>query len=67
MKTKYVAINLFAREIVYLQRFLRNLYVVPCVERLVMILCDNTLAIAIVKGPKYCSKAKHIEGKYHYI
>ena len=39
----------------------------PCVERPVIILCNNTSAFAIVKDPKCHSKTKHIEGKYHYI
>ena len=67
MEAEYVAINLVAREIVYLQNFLRNLHVVPYVEWPIMILYDNTSTIAIVKDPKCHSKAKHIEGKYHYI
>ena len=33
----------------------------------VMIICDNTSAITIVKDPKYHSKAKHTKSKYHYI
>ena len=67
MEAKYVAINLATREAVHLRKFLRSLHVVPCVEWPVMILCDNTSAIAIAKDPKCHSKEKHIEGKYHYI
>ena len=32
MEAEYVAINLAVREAMYLQKFLKSLYIVPCVE-----------------------------------
>jgi len=33
----------------------------------VTIYCDNTVAIAVAKDPKYHGKTKHIKMRYHYI
>ena len=46
---------------------MKNLLVVPCIERPIVIMCDSTSAIAITKDLKCHFKAKHIEGKYHYV
>ena len=29
--------------------------------------CDNMSAIKVAKDPKFHSKSKHIEGRFHYI
>ena len=31
------------------------------------ILCDNIVALAVAKDPKYHGKTKHIKNRYHYI
>ena len=33
----------------------------------VTIFCDNQAAIKFSKDPKFHSKCKHVEGRYHYI
>ncbi|KAG9447753.1 hypothetical protein H6P81_013881 [Aristolochia fimbriata] len=67
MEAEYVSMNLATREAVYLRKFLRSLLVVDCVERPIPLFCDNESVIAITRDLKCHSKAKHIEGKYHYI
>ena len=32
-----------------------------------IIFCDNTVALAVAKHPKYHGKTKHIKKRYHYI
>ena len=32
-----------------------------------IIFCDNIVALAVAKDPKYHEKTKHIKKKYHYI
>ena len=56
MDTESVAINLAVKEVAFLKKFLRNLLVGPCVEKLITILCDNTSTIAVTKDPKCHSK-----------
>lgn len=46
---------------------MKNLLVVPCNGRLVVIMHDNTSAITITKDLKCHSKTKHIEWKYYYV
>jgi hypothetical protein len=33
----------------------------------VTVYCDNQAAIKVSKDPKFHSRSKHIEGRYHYI
>ena len=33
----------------------------------VTIFCDNQAVIKVAKDPKFHSKSKHIEGRYHFI
>lgn len=63
MEAEYLA----TKEAVYLRIFLKHVMVVPCVERSIMIFCDNSSAISIIRDPKCHSNAKHIAGKYYYI
>ena len=67
MEAEYIALNAAAKEAVYLKQFLTKLLIVECVQRPIRILCDNNFSIAITKDPKCHSRAKHIEGRYHYI
>lgn len=59
MKAEYLA----TKEAVYLRNFLKHVMVVPCVERSIMIFCDNSWAISIIRDPKCHSNAKHIAVK----
>ena len=36
-------------------------------HNLSLFFCDNMAAIKVSKDPKFHSKSKHIEGRYHYI
>uniref|UniRef100_A0A7N2LRD3 Retrovirus-related Pol polyprotein from transposon TNT 1-94 n=1 Tax=Quercus lobata TaxID=97700 RepID=A0A7N2LRD3_QUELO len=67
MEAEYIALNATAKEGVYLKQFLIELLIVECVQRPIPILCDNNSAIAITKDSKCHSRAKHIDGRYHYI
>lgn len=46
---------------------LRHLRLVPCVERPIVVICDNTVVIVITNDPRCHSKTNHINDKYHYI
>jgi hypothetical protein len=41
--------------------------VVTSASNPVTIFCDNQAAIKVSKDPKFHSKTKHIEGRYHFI
>ena len=55
------------KESVWLREFLVSLEIVETAAALVPIHCDNQAAIKVSKDPKYHSKSKHIEARYHYI
>uniref|UniRef100_A0A2N9IP74 Integrase catalytic domain-containing protein n=1 Tax=Fagus sylvatica TaxID=28930 RepID=A0A2N9IP74_FAGSY len=67
MEAEYVALNAAAKEAIFLKQFLAELQIVECVQKPIPIFCDNNSAIAISKDPRCHSRAKHIEGRYHYI
>lgn len=67
MEAEYVAMNAAAKEAIYLKKFLMEMDLVESIQHPVQLLCDNNSAISISRDPKCHSKAKHIEGRFHYI
>ena len=50
-----------------MKKFIFELGVVPSIEELVPLLCDNNGAIAQAKEPRSHQKSKHILQRYHLI
>ncbi|XP_020188850.1 uncharacterized protein [Aegilops tauschii subsp. strangulata] len=67
MEAEYIAASEAVKEGVWLKEFLASLVVVESASYPVTIFCDNQAAIKVSKDPKFHSKTKHIEGRYHYI
>ena len=67
MEDEYIAASEAVKEGVWLKEFLASLGVVKSAANPVTIFCDNQAAIKVSKDPKFRSKSKHIEGRYHYI
>jgi hypothetical protein len=67
MEAEYIAASEAVKEGVWLKEFLASLKVVTSASNPVTIFCDNQAAIKVSKDPKFHSKTKHIEGRYHFI
>ncbi|KAM6556274.1 hypothetical protein CsatB_003293 [Cannabis sativa] len=67
MEAEYIAAAEAAKEVVWLRKFFTSLGVVPGMERPLVLLCDNTGAIANSKEPRSHKRSKHIQRKYHII
>lgn len=55
------------QEGVWLGCFLHHCGVTTSSLRFVTIICDNHVAVAYTKDPKYHNKTKHIDIKYNFI
>lgn len=64
-EAEYIALATVAREVLYLQLLLDELYEPPVLPT--PINCDNQSAIALVSNNKYHSRTKHIDLRYHFI
>jgi hypothetical protein len=67
MEAEYIAASEAVKEAVWLKDFLSTLKIVDCVKRPTTVYCDNQAALKVSRDPKFHSKSKHIEGRYHYI
>ena len=67
MEAEYIAASEAVKEGFWLKEFLESLEVVSSASYPVTIFCDNQAAIKVSKDPKFHSKSKHIEGRYHFI
>lgn len=67
MEAEYIAASEAVKEVVWLREFLASLKFIERAFDQVTIYCDNQAAIKVAKDPKFHSKTKHIEGRYHYI
>ena len=67
MEAEYIATLEAAKEIVWLKKFYSDLGVIPEMDKLLVLFCDNTGAIANSKEPRSHKRSKHIERKYHII
>ena len=67
MEVEYIAASEAVMEAVWLKEFLSTLKIIESVSKPVVLYCDNQAAIKVSRDPKFHSKSKHIEGRYHYI
>lgn len=67
MKVEYVSLASATQRVNWLKRFLQ--YLVDIVEKIVLLLIyyDNKVTISSTKDPKFHSKTKHNDIKYHYV
>ena len=66
MESEFIAFSSTVQEGVWLKRFLDYLKVTSS-EEPVTIMSDSQSSIAYTKDPKFHSKTKHIDIKYHYV
>jgi hypothetical protein len=67
MEAEYIVASEAAKEAVWLKVFLSTLKIIDSARKTVMVYCDNQAAIKVSRDPRFHSKSKHIEGRYHYI
>ena len=67
MEAEYVAASEATKEATWLQKFLRDLEVVPEMDKAITLYCDNSAAIANTKETRNHKRTKHIDRKYHII
>ena len=66
-KAEYVVASEAAKEAVWIRKFIQELEVVPSIESLITIYCDNSGAFANSVEPSANQRTKHIACKYHLI
>nr|GEV07725.1 hypothetical protein [Tanacetum cinerariifolium] len=64
---KYIAAFDASKEAVWIHKFIYWLGVVPTIEELINMYCDNTRAIAIAKDHGVTKGARHFRAKVHYL
>jgi len=64
-EAEYIALTTVAREILYLQLLVEELYESPTLPT--PIYCNNQAAIALASNNKFQSQTKHINLRYHFI
>ena len=67
IEAEYVAASEAAKEVVWLNKFLLDLHVIPCADRPITLYCDNSGVVTQSKEPRSHKKQKHILRKYHLI
>ena len=65
MEAEYITACEAAKESVWLKKFYTDPKVVPNMEKLLVLYCDNSGAVANSKEPSSHKRGKHIERKYH--
>nr|GEV88600.1 hypothetical protein [Tanacetum cinerariifolium] len=66
-ESEYIAACEASKEAIWMKFFIGDLRVVPAVQDLIEIFCDNKSAVALTKEPKDHGKSKHIKRKYHFV
>ena len=66
MESEFIALSSTAQEGVWLKRFLDHLKVTSSEEPITTMSYSQS-SIAYTKDPKFHSKTKHIDIKYHYV
>ncbi|GJR77198.1 retrotransposon protein, putative, ty1-copia subclass [Tanacetum coccineum] len=64
---EYIAAFDASKEVVWIQKFIYGLGVVPTIEEPINMYCDNTGSIAIVKDHGVTKGARHFRLKVHYL
>ena len=66
MEVEFIAFSSIIQEGVRVKRFLDHLKVTSSAEPMT-IMSNSQSSIAYTKDPKFYSKTKHIDIKYHYV
>ncbi|VFQ67042.1 unnamed protein product [Cuscuta campestris] len=66
-KAEYIAAAEAAKEAIWIKKFITELGVVPSINDLISLFCDNTGAIAQANEPRSHQKTKHIVRRYHIM
>ncbi|GJS16101.1 retrotransposon protein, putative, ty1-copia subclass [Tanacetum coccineum] len=64
---EYIAAFDASKKVVWIQKFISRLGVVPTIEEPINMYCDNTGAIAIAKDHGVTKGARHFHAKVHYL
>ncbi|KAA3464018.1 gag/pol protein [Gossypium australe] len=67
MKVEYVAASEATKEAIWLRKFLRDLEVIPDMEKAITLYCDCSATITNTKEARNHKRTKHIDQKYHII
>ena len=67
MEAEYIVACEVAKEAVWLKKFFTYLEVVPNIDKLIVLYCDNSGDVANSKEPRSHKRGKHIERQYHLI
>jgi hypothetical protein len=65
VEAKYIALTSVAREVLYIQALLDELY--EPIKATTIVHCDNQGAIALASNNKYHTRTKHIDICYHFV
>ncbi|KAL0333062.1 UNVERIFIED_CONTAM: Retrovirus-related Pol polyprotein from transposon TNT 1-94 [Sesamum calycinum] len=66
-EAEYIAASETIKEAVWMKNYIQELGMVPSIAETVIILCDNTAAIAQAKEPRSHHRSKHILRYYHLL
>ena len=66
-EVEYIAALDAAKEAIWIKKFVSKIKVIPSIESLIPLYCDNNGAIALAKEPRSHQKSKHIERCFHII
>ena len=67
IETEYIAASEAFKEVVWLRKFLRDLEVIPNLEKPMVVYCDNSDTVANSKETRSHQRGKHIKRKFHLI
>ena len=66
-KAEYIATSDAAKEAVWIKKFITELRIIPYIESLIPLYCENNGATTLAKEPRSHQKSKHIERRFHII
>nr|GEV20448.1 retrotransposon protein, putative, Ty1-copia subclass [Tanacetum cinerariifolium] len=66
-QAKYVAASEAAMEAVWIRKFVRDLGVMPLINKPINMYCDNSAAIIFTNEPGIMKGARHFLWRYHYV
>lgn len=64
-EAEYIGVSEAVKQTIWLRKLMTDLHLE--MSETTIILCDNSIAISIVKNPLLRSKTKHIKVKYHVV
>nr|GEZ08638.1 hypothetical protein [Tanacetum cinerariifolium] len=67
INVEYIAAFDASKEAVWIRKFISGLGIVPTIEELISMYCDNTGAIATAKDDGVTKGARHFYAKVHYL